>query len=47
MLDALVKSFHQPGLHDQHERSQRLIDLIVADGIVFGLTMVLAYAIGC
>lgn len=47
MLDALVKSFQQPGLDDPPERSQRLIGLRVADGIVFGLTMLPTYAIGC
>jgi hypothetical protein len=47
MLGELVKTFHQPGLDDQPERSRMLVDFIVAGGIVFALTMVLTYAIGC
>ena len=47
MLDALVKSLQRPGLDDPPERSRRLIGLLVADDIVFGLTMLPTYAIGC
>jgi hypothetical protein len=47
MLGELVKTFHQPGLDDQSDRHQMLVDFIVAGGILFALTMVLTYAIGC
>ena len=47
MLGELVKASYQPGLDDQPERSQMLIDFIVAGGILFALTMVLTFAIGC
>jgi hypothetical protein len=47
MAGEFVKSFYQPGLDDQSYRSQLLIDFIVAGAILFGLTMVLTYAIGC
>lgn len=43
----LAKTFYQPGLHDQPMRSQMLIDFIVAGSMLFLLTMVLTYAIGC
>jgi Sec-independent protein secretion pathway component TatC len=47
MLGEFVKTFYQPGLVDQAERSQLLIDFIVAGSMLFALTMVLTYAIGC
>ena len=47
LLGEWVKSGYQPGLDDQPERSRMLIDFIVAGGILFALTMVLTYAIGC
>jgi len=43
----LIKTFYQPGLHDQPLRSQMLVDFIVTGSILFLLTMVLTYAIGC
>lgn len=43
----LVKTGLQPGLHDDAWRQQLLVDYIVIGAIVFGLTMVLTYAIGC
>lgn len=43
----MIKTFYQPGLHDQPQRSQMLIDFIVAGSILFALTMVLTFAIGC
>jgi hypothetical protein len=45
-IGELAKSFHQPGLSDDPERSRMLIDFIVAGSILFWLTMVLTYAIG-
>ena len=39
----MIKTFYQPGLHDQPQRSQMLIDFIVAGSILFALTMVLTY----
>jgi uncharacterized membrane protein YedE/YeeE len=47
LLGESVKTFYQPGLDDQPQRSQMLIDFIVLGGMLFGLTMVLTYAIGC
>jgi hypothetical protein len=47
LLGEFIKTFHQPGLDDQAERSQMLVDFIVAGSILFALTMVLTYAIGC
>lgn len=47
LLGELFKSFHQPGLDDRADQHQMLIDFIVIGGIVFLLSMVLTYAIGC
>lgn len=47
LLGEFVKSFYQPGLDDQPQRSQMLIDFITLGGLLFGLTMVLIDAIGC
>jgi hypothetical protein len=47
LLGEFFKSLHQPGLDDNAQRSQMLIDFIVAGAILFGLTMVLTFAIGC
>ena len=47
LLGEAVKTFHQPGLVDQPERARMLVDFIVVGGILFALTMVLTYAIGC
>ncbi len=47
LLGEFVKTFYQPGLDHQPQRSQMLIEFIVLDGMLFGLTMVLTYAIGC
>ena len=43
----LAKSFHQPGLDDQAERNQMLIDFLVIGGSLSALAMVLLCAIGC
>ena len=37
----------QPGLAEDVERRQMLIDFMVAGGVVFGLAMVATYAVGC
>ena len=37
----------QPGLADDVERRQMLIDFMVAGGIVCALSMVATYAVGC
>ncbi len=37
----------QPGLADDVERRLMLIDFMVAGAVVFGLSMVLTYAVGC
>jgi hypothetical protein len=47
LVGEVVKTSYQPGLDDQPERSQMMVDFIVAGGIVFALTMVLTFAIGC
>ena len=47
LLGEWVKNSIQPGLHDEPERSRLLVDFVVAGGILFALTMVLTYAIGC
>jgi hypothetical protein len=47
LLGEWAKSFHQPGLVDDADRSQMLIDFIVAGTMLFALTMVLTVAIGC
>jgi hypothetical protein len=47
LLGEFVKTFHQPGLDDQAQRHQMLVDFIVVGGMLFALTMVLTYAIGC
>ena len=47
MLGEVFKTFHQPGLDDRSERNLMLIDFIVFGSILFALTMVLTYAIGC
>lgn len=47
LLGEIAKSFHQAGLDNDSQRSQMLIDFIVIGGVVFALTMVCTYAIGC
>jgi hypothetical protein len=42
-----IKQNYQAGLVDDPVRSQMLIDFIVIGTVVFALTMVLTYAIGC
>lgn len=42
-----VKGFYQPGLSNDAERSQLLIDFIVIGSSLFGLTLVLTWLIGC
>jgi hypothetical protein len=37
LLGEFIKTFHQPGLDDQAERSQMLVDFIVAGSILFAL----------
>lgn len=37
----------QPGLAEDVERRQMLIDFMVAGGVAFGLSMVATYAVGC
>jgi hypothetical protein len=43
----VAKAGRQAGLSDDPVRSQLLIDYIVIGAIVFALTMVMTYAIGC
>jgi hypothetical protein len=47
MLGEVFKRGYQPGLVDDPARSQLLVDFVVIGAIVFALTMVLTYAIGC
>lgn len=47
VVGVMVKTFHQPGLDDQAERNQMLIDFLVIGGSLWALTMVLLCAIGC
>ena len=47
LIGAIAKTFHQPGLDDQAERNQMLIDFLVIGGMLSALTMVLLCAIGC
>jgi hypothetical protein len=47
LVGEFVKTFHQAGLDDHAQRSQMLIDFVVAGTILFALSMVLTYAIGC
>ena len=47
LLGEWVKLSYQPGLDDHPERNRLMVDFIVAGGILFALTMVLTYAIGC
>ena len=42
-----AKGFYQPGLADDAERRQLLIDFMVIGAIVFALTMVATWLIGC
>ncbi len=42
-----VKGFYQPGLSNDAARSQMLIDFIVIGTILFSLTMVATWLIGC
>jgi hypothetical protein len=43
----LAKPGRQAGLTDDPLRSQLLIDYIVIGAIIFALTMVMTYAVGC
>jgi hypothetical protein len=47
LLGEWAKTFHQPGLGDDTARAQLLIDFIVAGGVLFALTMLLTWVIGC
>jgi hypothetical protein len=47
LLGECVKTFHQPGMDDRALSNQLLIDYIVAGSVLFLLSMVLTYAIGC
>jgi hypothetical protein len=46
-LGQFVKGFYQPGLANDAERSQLLIDFIVIGASLFALTMVATWLIGC
>ena len=47
LLAETIQRGHQAGLVDDPVRSQLLIDFIVISAVVFALTLVLTYAIGC
>lgn len=47
LLGQLAKGFYQPGLSNDPERSQLLIDFIVIGASLFALTMVATWLIGC
>lgn len=47
MLGQFAKGFHEPGLDNDALRHQLLIDFIVIGAIVFALTLVLTWLIGC
>ncbi|HPO18698.1 MAG TPA: hypothetical protein PLO07_05845 [Rubrivivax sp.] len=43
----MAKTFHQPGLDDDAQRNQMLIDFLVIGGSLWALTMVLLCTFGC
>lgn len=46
-LGEFVKGFHTPGLSNDPERTQLLIDYIVIGAALFGLSMIATWLIGC
>ncbi|MBV8124332.1 MAG: hypothetical protein JOY60_11285 [Burkholderiaceae bacterium] len=46
LLGEWAKTFVQPGLHNDAERMQLLIDFIVRGAMLFSLTMLLTWLIG-
>lgn len=46
LIGVFLKQFVQPGLHNDAERGQLLIDFIVIGTIVFSLSLVLTWLIG-
>lgn len=47
MLGEFAKSFHTPGLSNDPERTQLLIDYIVIGAVLFCLSMVATWLMGC
>ncbi|TXI17273.1 MAG: hypothetical protein E6Q67_13400 [Roseateles sp.] len=47
MLGEFVKGFYTPGLSADPERTQLLIDYLVIGSVLFGLSMVATWLVGC
>lgn len=47
LIGGWAKQFIQPGLHNDALRAERLVDYMVLGGMLFGLSIVLVWLVGC